>query len=124
MTWFHLSYEFLGDDFLFIPRIPLSKSDEEDDVTPRICVSDTYTRCIMGIEGMSMRAIEEDFGNFPRVPFFVYALEGDVYIPDDKQIPDLFRTHERWLLTPTVGKFRHIIKVGSLGLKNLCKKYG
>ena len=98
-TWLHVSEVDLGQQFLFVPRIPETRAECEDDQTPRICVSDSIKRCSMAIYGET-RPLR------PKT-YFVYELRANVVKPTDWQVPDQYRTNEHWILSPTVGVRRH-----------------
>lgn len=116
MRFFHVSYCDLGDTFIFTPRVPASRSAYEDDVTERICVSTDPEKCLLGIEGVSSLSnwvlyMESGLIAFPE-DIIVYELYSECFIrPDEKQVEDVYRTNEHWILEPTVGT-----KIGKIGV--------
>lgn len=95
-NWYHISETFLGDEHLFIPRIPLSRSEDEDSITPRICVSDNWKKCLLGVFGGDI---------IPPGEYYLYELNSKAFKPSEDQVLDVYRTNEHWILSPTLGKY-------------------
>lgn len=112
-TWLHLSERDLGAEFIFTPRVPETRAIEEDDKTPRICVSDTILRCLAAIDGVSTEYLGS-YSGVPTRPMYIYRLKGKGYRPTNEEVPDAYKTNEHWLLVPTKGIRGRLIKQNSI----------
>lgn len=103
MAWYHISETFLGEEYLFRPRVPSSRSIDEDSVTPRICVSDNWKKCLFGIFGSP---------TIPSGEYYLYELNSEAFKPTEDQVLDFYRTNEHWILVPTIGIY--VLKIQNL----------
>ncbi len=104
MTLYHVSPKYLGKAPILTPRIPESRAEAEESVTPRICVCPNVEGCYLA--KYTHPDIDVIRGSIPAM--HLYAVETDDSVPARK-VPDARRTGERWLLEPT--KFRYVGKL-------------
>lgn len=115
MILYHVSYDTDNAlDYTFIPRVPDSRTSDEDGQIKRVCFSDSIQNCIRGISGRLMQESGE---------IIVYKYEVDVDSPniiswkklyEDGLVNDASLTHEYWYigekLLHLVGKKYRIIQ--------------
>lgn len=96
----------------FVPRIPESRANEENETIPRVCVSDSLEGCF---KGHPDAVVDSEYGNFAQLLlekgisgllFRVYHFivdEADVMLPEELlekgYVPDVLDTNEHWILT-------------------------
>ena len=122
MNFVHVSMDLDQGVKNFIPRIPIYRCEEEDNITPRICVCKT---------------LEGAVGAFPYKGYFVnvlmrkkrdvylnyYELESENYRSDkelQEYVPDAHITGEHWILNPVLAT-SHLIKIKKLVLSRFNK---
>lgn len=111
---------------IWYPRIPKNNrtpTGEEDNITPRICVSPTISHCLMGKGPTTDLYLEDSLNEDYKVEFYVYTPVGPYRVikPSPKQIPEVNITQEHWILNRT--KFElHSKIVADFGKKKLVAK--
>ena len=120
MYFYHVSYNDLGDKWLFYPRIPASRSYDEDDSISRICVSTDLIKCLYGITGCGEGLIFKEFDKFDiDHDIFVYELYSLYFMqPSLEQCYDVYRTDEHWILNDCIG-----YKIGIIDMYGLQKEH-
>ncbi len=115
MILYHVSYHNHGPFHTFVPRLPVSEDD--DQVTHRICVAPSIEQCILGMEGLKIlkKCLPRRKGKYPSI--YVYLLEGNPYKPYISQVGDCEDTGELWLLQTTIGK-----RIGYIDGSILCSE--
>ena len=74
MILYHVSYDTDNAlDYTFIPRVPDSRTSDEDGQIKRVCFADSIQNCIRGISGRLMQESGE---------IIVYKYEVDVDSPN------------------------------------------
>lgn len=115
MILYHVSYDIDNPlDYTFIPRVPDSRTSDEDDEIERVCFSDSIQNCIRGISGRLMQKSGE---------IIVYKYEIEVESPniisweklyEEGLVNDAALTHEYWYVGKEplhlVGKKYRIIQ--------------
>ncbi len=105
---FHISLENC-DGKTFNPRIPTDAyNNDEDTKHKRICVSTSLIGCILAIDPCLW---------CPAVKWFVHVPEdldelyesGSVLVPNEKEVPDVKTTREKWITKKTRMKCIGII---------------
>ena len=96
--WFHISKKFVGKNKTFMPKVPESALKDEEGNIPRICVSDSLYRCLLGLIGYSQLRSYMFSAEFKENPC-VYFTEKTPYLPPNAS--DFRRTNEHWFLYPT-----------------------
>lgn len=100
---------YLGETHRFVPRVPVSRCEDEDSVTMRVCVASTYRGCIEAMTGQPMRLL----GVYPVRDMYVYRITSEAAVkPTDDQVLDQYRTGEHWLMTECVGVLCDVIPAG------------
>lgn len=101
MKLFHVTREYYGNKVLFTPRVPPGQSVIElrgkYSHVPRICLSDTIDKCLLGITKMKLSS-----RMYVYRPIGRYKIDWDS--PRDA-CPDWDITDECWLLEPTEFEF-------------------
>lgn len=104
--YFHLSTKYHGKKVLFEPRVPISASEGENKIIPRVCFTPSLEQCLMAIEGYDdWRTI---FFTHHNQKYFVYTIHGNskIFTPDNNMVCDAYRTKEVWRLIPTMLYYR------------------
>lgn len=104
---YHVSLD-LTHTGVFTPRIPESRMDSEDDVTPRICVADSIEGCLTASPFGAHYLSESLLATDDCVKIFVIDTEklgltsSDVIPPDflyqSGQVDDAYLSGEHWIL--------------------------
>lgn len=84
-----------SDTIVLNPIIPKTAMTGEETKTPRICVCENPADAAMASDGgmSSTYAVYELIQQIP------------VYTPTEKEVPDVKKTHERWIRTSAKFKF-------------------
>ena len=90
MYYFASTKNFDKDTILY-PRIPENRSIDEDEYTPRICVSQSINGCLTAIAD---NILEND------VVYIYQCKSRSVRQPSLDEVPDAFITGEQWVLKP------------------------
>ncbi len=84
-----------------IPRIPLFRSKNEDEITPRICVCKSIGKALGAREGIdSYYKFNKKLDNFGRITDYLIEIEIDkskLYKPTLKEVSDSKHTGELWI---------------------------
>lgn len=104
---YHVSLDFTHSG-VFTPRIPESRMESEDSVTPRICVADSIEGCLTASPFGSHYLSDSLLGTDDCVKVFVIDTEklglasSDVLSPDvlyqSGQVDDAYLSGEHWIL--------------------------
>lgn len=94
---YHISLENHNGE-IFYPRIPEGVWDE-DEKTPRICVSTSLVGCIRALDTCLW---------YPAVKWYVHVPDnledlyqnGSVMMPSEKEVGDVKTTREKWIIEP------------------------
>lgn len=97
---FHVSYDVSKDIKEFIPRIPVDRAEDEESLTPRICVAPTIEGCLTAIPS-ACNLIKDT-----RVRFLFKVYEIEDVKPRNllsnrwvkRFVPDAKHTGERWIV--------------------------
>lgn len=109
MTVYHISHKYLGKSPTLTPRIPDTRMEDEDGITPRVCVASSVENCYVAITG-----------GIPRYPaMHVYMADGSATVPA-KGVPDSRITRERWFLEPV--RFTHVGKLPAFNCTMSCSQ--
>ena len=114
---YHISASNMNNEILH-PRIPdnyFTKNGYEDNMTPRVCFSESIPGCIMAINTKQNNA---EF--YVHVPYGSY----DVITPTKKQVPDVEITKERWICSDVKIKCIGKIRTWDKGEPGIKFKYG
>lgn len=120
---FHISLKKLNDDDLFfVPRVPKTAGNGENNSIPRICISDTLRGCINSIlsshihnELMRCRARNET-----NLDLYVYEVNSEIQsneiirteeLIESGHVLDATRTGEMWILSPIKMKLHSVLEV-------------
>ena len=99
---YHISDENHNNE-TFCPRIPQDafNFEEEDMKTPRVCVSTSIMGCTRAIDPGEW--IWENIDYYVHVPINLDELydSNAVFEPNEKEVPDVKSTREKWILRPT-----------------------
>lgn len=104
--YFVTNSERFEDSMILYPRIPKSIDIEnnEDYITPRICVSNSVIGCL--------NSIQNNLGGGCSLNIYkCYVKNKEIYRPTSREVPDVKDTGEVWLLKPT--EFYRIMKIKS-----------
>lgn len=107
---------------MFVPRVPRTKGNGENDQLSRICVSDTLQGCIDSILASHIHSELMRCRTYNETELELYVYEVSSEIPSDVIIQteelansgyvyDATRTREKWLLSPTRMKPHSILEV-------------
>ncbi len=118
MKFYHLSYDFIGNQVLMQAKITERRMPSENNSIPRISISKTIEGCVLGKEGVPKGAIAPEYIRIYRPPYSLYICDvpiNKIYKPTKKQVPDCVRHGEEhreyWLLEDTwfayVGKISY-----------------
>lgn len=110
MTFYHVSLGWTEEYKRFVPRIPEFRAYGEDDVTKRICISDSISGCLSAIPDKPYRT---DIWK----EITVYKCEIENYIGFKElywtgKVFDAYLTHECWYLEPIEMAGRHMLLRG------------
>jgi hypothetical protein len=101
--FFHISKFYLGDNVLFVPRIPESRAESENETIARICFSRSIVGCL------DATPADREAG----AVFFVYSVEDIVGLDNDvvsEMVFDAKDTGEVWATTPCEVRFQYCIE--------------
>lgn len=91
---FHVSSNFLGNEWVAYPRIPDRAMEGEDKVTPRICVSPSIKGCLLAIDGIKSLGLSGVLAD--ESGWFIYKTEAKA-IDASNFVPDAYLTEECWI---------------------------
>ncbi len=122
MILYHISTD-LSHDGTFIPAVPESRMQEEEDETKRICVATTIEGCFSALPsgGSRINRLVEQAGGVFRV-FHIdtevcgiadEAIWNDIYLYEEGLVPDAEHTGECWILEPFTCAESHLIMIDS-----------
>ena len=116
--YFVTQKDFNNDFIILNPRIPKTIGDDEEAITPRICMSTS----ILG--AMSSICKNLNYG----CKTFIYKLEisndemnDDTYIhyPTENEVPDAFYTGEVWVLKSVQLKLFKTLKITNINIHDV-----
>lgn len=115
---YHVSFDLSSTDNSFVPRVPVSAADDEDKVTPRICLSDTVEGCMAAI-GPGDRYIAKGEKFILRTAYIPLDHPALLY-PNDivERVPDALENNEYWFLEPIVFDQVSICEIESFGYEH------
>ncbi len=89
----------LGAEVILEPRVPKCIAEDEDKVTPRICVAPTILGCFRA-HGIPLSKVLE-----PKYTCYYADIDvGDLYAPSIEEVPDVCITGELWVMKPHLFK--------------------
>lgn len=113
MHLFRISYQDLGEEVEFYPKVPNNRLPEEDEEIPRVCAALTILQCIHS---------KATYLNGPlwlnkSRNIFIYEADipvEDIMQPNCDQVSDTWFTGELWIMKPHIWKKcgNYIIKLG------------
>lgn len=108
----HISKYYIGPSAMFEPRLPHADDMFEGHLPPRICVSPTIFGCLMGVTGDNLKGSIEQCN---KETFFIYKTKSKEYV-EGIDIPDYFRTKEKYFTKPTEFHFigKMIVEEGKI----------
>lgn len=113
MDLYHITEWEKTEPLVYEPRVPTNRCDNEDTIIPRVCVALSVTDCIAAVNGIGGKVHQHDpnedrpFDVDDKVEWClvqsVYKVKGEVvpFAPSKALLPDVEKTGEMWLLTPT-----------------------
>lgn len=105
---FHVSRKFHGFTWTPTPRVPPRTMINEDQSTPRVCVSPTVTQCLLAIDGIN--SLEHSAIINQHSHWYIYQTDHPPVKVKPHQVPDVELTNEHWI-TET-AQFKLIGEVG------------
>lgn len=104
--WYHVSKRFLGNEFVFKPKLPETAVIEREGDTPRICVSDSIAKCLRAIDSGDNLTLKSIIINFSDLKDeFSFETEEDLYAKNFRT-PAIYVTEETPILPPDISDFR------------------
>ena len=102
--FFHISREYLGDYFLFKPRVPDHRNWDEDAFFERVCFSDSVEGCLRASPDVGENSV-----------FYVYVINGITGVDNDiiqefDLVSDAKDTGEVWSLEPCHVSFLYTVE--------------
>lgn len=120
MKLYHVSLDWTKDN-VFEPRIPTNRMDEEDSVTPRICLSTSVAGCLSAIPGGGSKLADLLEGTKSIIKVFVFDTEnmnlqeGDLLdhhvLYQEYNVLDAPHTEEYWSLVALEATTSHFVFV-------------
>lgn len=102
MILYHVSFDTENTDCYFYPRVPFAISVQEDQITPRICLSDSIEHCLQAVAEEYRRDLT------PGCRLAVYSIDSDDIDPsflifpeelfEKRLVPDAMENQEYWAL--------------------------
>ena len=105
---FHVSRKFHGFTWTPTPRVPHRTMTNEDQSTPRVCVSPTVSQCLLAIDGIN--SLEHSAIINQHSHWYIYQTDHPPVKVKPHQVPDVELTNEHWI-TET-AQFKLIGEVG------------